>query len=54
MGKQRLSDGVDVHYGEYAISGTTVIDSSRNLTNIGTITTTGAIVSTNSNQDLQV
>jgi hypothetical protein len=41
MGKQRLSDGVDVHYGEYAISGTTVIDSSRNLTNIGTITASG-------------
>jgi hypothetical protein len=43
MGKQRLSDGVDVHYGEYAISGTTVIDSSRNLTNIGTITASGDI-----------
>jgi hypothetical protein len=52
MGKQRLSDGIDVHYGEYAISGTTVIDSNRNLTNIGTITTTGAIVSTNSTNRL--
>ena len=34
MGKQRLSDGIDVHYGEYAISGVTVINSSRQLRNI--------------------
>ena len=40
--------GFDLKQGNYKINGTTVIDSSRNLQNIGTLTNSGTITSTGS------
>lgn len=42
------SDGLDVKTGGYLVNGTTVIDSSRNLTNIGTISSKDITITQNS------
>ena len=46
-----LSNGINVQSGGYIINGTTVIDSSRNLTNIGNITQTGTYTNNTNNRN---